>query len=111
MVFRAQEVSHLPGSNQVWRALDPHAEGVQLVLPVKGVGGVLQVPAMPVLTVGECSQERIHASRSESWQVLPDTFPQCWLRHNPMPQHTEYIFPLMPNRLSHATVCNLPCTA
>ena len=45
VVLCSQEVCHFPCGYQIRRALDPHAKGVQRMLRVKGVLGLLHVPA------------------------------------------------------------------
>ena len=45
VMLRAQEVCHLPCGQQVWRALNSNAESVQSMLCIKGILGLLHVPA------------------------------------------------------------------
>ena len=49
MVGGAQLVGDLPGGQQIWRPLNPYAEGVQGMHPVKGILGLFQMPTVSQL--------------------------------------------------------------
>lgn len=49
MVGCAQLVGHLPGGQQIWRTLNPYAEGVQGMRPVKGILGLFEMPTISQL--------------------------------------------------------------
>ncbi len=49
MVGGAQLVGDLPGSQQIWRPLNPYAEGVKGMRPVKGILGLFEMPTVSQL--------------------------------------------------------------